>query len=114
MVQSFLKIRSAQRQQRPLRQVPEVKGKPESAETDRRNDVEPGHGEVDVVPGLEVGFDEREDVHRVHEDDVDGDGGNRLLVLLELLREEQQEREDEMSDQENEADPAPSAVPALD
>ncbi len=45
MIQCLLKIRCAQRQQRPRRQLPEEHRQPQSAEADRSREIQPGNRE---------------------------------------------------------------------
>src|SRR5215472_1228944 len=117
MVQSFLQIGCAQRQQRHAGQITEVHRKPESAESDRRGYVEPGGRELRLQlfqSRAEIRLDQLDYIDHMNDHQVDADAGDRLRVLLQVLRKQQQERKTEMPDQENDSYPSPTTVPPFD
>src|SRR6185312_4868110 len=115
MVQSLLKIRSSSGQQRHGLEIAEEHSEPEAAETDGSENVQHRDREMNIHDTLrEVGLDQGEHVHRMHDHHIDRDRRDGAKVFLDRLPEQQKERKAEVADQNNQADPAPAAVPALD
>src|SRR5579863_8094174 len=85
MIQSLFKIGGTQRKQWELRQVPEIQCQPKPAETNGRDDVQPGKIQRYVLHVGEICLDERKHIHHVHHDDVDSNRKDGTRVLLERL-----------------------------
>src|SRR5580692_3870587 len=88
MIQSLLKIRFAQRQQRPCRQCPEEHCQPQPAKPDRGREVEPRNRENRMVDIDEVRFHQPKHVNNTNTNDENGDRRNRLRILLQRLRQQ--------------------------
>src|SRR6185312_4535719 len=115
MIQSLLKIRSSGGQQRYGLEIPEEHREPETAEPDGSENVQDRDGEVNIRDPLrEIRLDEHEDVNGVDDHHIDRNRRNGLQVFLDRLPQQQQEGEAEVADQNDQADPAPAAIPALD
>src|SRR6185503_19430009 len=115
MIQSLLKIRSSGGQQRHGLEITEEHCEPEAAETDGSENVEDRDREVNIRDPLrEIRLDENKHVNGVDDHHIDRNCRNGAKVFLDRLPQQQQEREEEVAEQNDQADPAPTAVPALD
>src|SRR5260370_5833313 len=99
-------FRVAEREKRHLLQIESKKAKPQSAEGEGQNNVQPSrHG-----PRSEFRPRHPEQVHETHEDEPHGDLWEDSRVALHILRKEQEKRDEEMEHQHDYGDDAPAAV----
>src|SRR5258708_15898158 len=107
MVRNALpQLRVAAREKRHLLQIESKKAKPQSAEGEGQNNVQPSrHG-----PRSEFRARHPEQVHETHEDEPHGDLREDFRVALQILRKEQEKRHEEMEHQHDHGDDTPAAV----
>src|SRR5258708_30756321 len=106
VLNSLRKFRASEGEKRHCLQIESKKAKPQSAEGEGQNNVQPGrHG-----PRSEFRARHPEQVHETHKDEPHGDLREHFRVALHILRKEQEKRHEEMEHQHDYRDDAPAAV----
>src|SRR5216684_8425596 len=106
MLDGLRQFRIAQREKRALLQIESKKAEPQSAEAEGQDNIQPGwHG-----ARSEFRTSHPEKIHQTHEDEPHGDLREHFGAALHILREQQEEGNEEMEHQNDYRDEAPAAV----
>src|SRR3989442_6017384 len=95
------------RHEGPAAELEQKGPEPDTAEADRRHQVEPAEREARAV---EPGHEQPEEIYQPHEEDCDRDGADEPRVALHAPREEKREGEGEVQGDEPDGHRRPGAV----